>query len=100
MRTKNKVTLLMTLALSCVAQADLKVHEWGTFTSLVGSNGVPQHGMYHEDERLPDFVHDFGAQFALRDAENSRPTAAPAPAPRKPCHSKLCLGMKIFSQEI
>ena len=34
----------------------LVVHEWGTFTSLVGSNGQAQNGMYHEDEALPDFV--------------------------------------------
>ena len=43
-----------------------KAHEWGTFTSLVGSNGVTQDGMYHEDEPLPDFVHGFGeTQFLL-----------------------------------
>ncbi len=35
-------------------------HEWGTFTSLVGSNGRTQNGMYHEDEPLPNFVHGFG----------------------------------------
>ncbi len=35
-------------------------HEWGTFTSLVGSNGKTQTGMYHEDEHLPDFVYGFG----------------------------------------
>jgi hypothetical protein len=35
------------------------VHEWGTFTSLVGSNGQRQDGMFYEDEVLPDFVHNF-----------------------------------------
>jgi hypothetical protein len=38
----------------------MEIHEWGTFTSLVGSNGITQNGMYHEDEALPDFVHHFG----------------------------------------
>jgi len=31
-------------------------HEWGTFTSLVGSNGVAQQGLHHGDETLPSFV--------------------------------------------
>ena len=35
----------------------LIVHEWGTFTSLQGSDGVTLDGMHHEDERLPSFVH-------------------------------------------
>lgn len=35
-------------------------HEWGTFTSLLGSDGRTQNGMYHEDEPLPNFVHGFG----------------------------------------
>lgn len=48
------------LTLAARSNAELLVHEWGTFTSLVGSNGVTQHGMYHEDEVLPDFVHNFG----------------------------------------
>jgi hypothetical protein len=35
----------------------LVVHEWGTFTSVQGTNGVPLEGLHHEEERLPDFVH-------------------------------------------
>lgn len=34
-----------------------EVHEWGTFTSLQGSNGVALPGMHRDDEALPDFVH-------------------------------------------
>ena len=28
-------------------------HEWGTFTAVQGSNGVPLGGMSHEEESLP-----------------------------------------------
>ena len=42
------------------AQAKLTIHEWGTFTSFVGSNGELQDGMYQEDEELPNFVYNFG----------------------------------------
>jgi len=37
--------------------ADLLVHEWGTFTTLQGSDGVTLEGLQHEEEALPDFVH-------------------------------------------
>lgn len=58
MKTPSLLLLLTLTPLS--ALADFKVHEWGTFTSLVGSDGVTQDGMYHEDEKLPDFVYGFG----------------------------------------
>lgn len=35
----------------------LKVHEWGTFTTLHGSDGGSLSGLYYEEERLPDFVY-------------------------------------------
>jgi hypothetical protein len=35
----------------------LTVHEWGTFTSMIGSTGAQLEGLHHEEERLPDFVH-------------------------------------------
>lgn len=34
------------------------VHEWGTDTVLVGSDGAPQRGLHHEEEALPAFVYD------------------------------------------
>lgn len=34
----------------------LIAHEWGTFTSLQGSDGRNMDGMHHEEERLPNFV--------------------------------------------
>ncbi len=36
---------------------DLVVHEWGTFTSMQGSDGVTLDGLQHEEEGLPDFVY-------------------------------------------
>jgi len=35
----------------------LVVHEWGTFLSMNGSDGVTLDGMYHEEHALPEFVH-------------------------------------------
>jgi hypothetical protein len=35
----------------------LVVHEWGTFTSMQGSDGVVLEGLQHEEERLPSFVY-------------------------------------------
>lgn len=35
----------------------LVVHEWGTFTSVQGSNGIALEGLQHEEERLPPFVY-------------------------------------------
>ena len=34
------------------------VHEWGTDTVVVGSDGSLQRGMHHEEEDLPAFVYD------------------------------------------
>lgn len=51
-------TLLAACALVALASADpLVVHEWGTFTSIQGSDGVALEGLQHEEEALPGFVH-------------------------------------------
>ena len=34
------------------------VHEWGTNTFVVGSDGKPLRGLHHEEEGLPSFVFD------------------------------------------
>lgn len=39
------------------ARPPLIAHEWGTFTSVQGSDGVTLEGLHHEDEPLPPFVH-------------------------------------------
>lgn len=72
---------LSILLLSVAAQARLDVHEWGTFTSLVGSNGVARDGMFEEDEVLPDFVHNFGDQIAQIPRPEPRPEPQPTPLP-------------------
>jgi hypothetical protein len=42
------------------------VHEWGTLTSVVGSDGSTQPGLHHEEEDLPAFVADRMKQTELR----------------------------------
>jgi hypothetical protein len=34
------------------------VHEWGTNTVLIGSDGTPQRGLHHPGDDLPAFVYD------------------------------------------
>jgi hypothetical protein len=61
-----KFLVLMLLSLATAnANSTYKVHEWGTFTSLIGSDGTRQEGMFHEDEVLPNFVHNFGERSSL-----------------------------------
>jgi hypothetical protein len=36
----------------------LVVHEWGTFTSVAGSDGITLEGIQREEEGLPPFVYD------------------------------------------
>src|SRR5699024_8950266 len=38
--------------------ANYVAHEWGTFTSMVGTDGIALDGLHHEEESLPKFVHD------------------------------------------
>ena len=33
------------------------LHEWGTFTTVAGSDGVLLEGLSYEDHALPSFVH-------------------------------------------
>lgn len=44
------------------------VHEWGTDTVVVGSDGVSLRGLQHEEEALPGFVHDRLAAGMLADS--------------------------------
>src|SRR3954467_11139866 len=55
----NKLIISILIAAATQAYATegtLKVHEWGTFTSVQGSNGQVLGGMNHEEEQLPSFV--------------------------------------------
>jgi tetratricopeptide (TPR) repeat protein len=54
----SAVVLLATLgAARGNRTAGMVVHEWGTFLSMSGSDGVTLDGMYHEEHALPGFVH-------------------------------------------
>lgn len=75
----NNILILCTLLLSTPALSSYTVHEWGTFTSMIGSNGKAQDGMIGEDELLPDFVYNFGA--ANWPGPNSLKAAHPFPLP-------------------
>lgn len=58
------------------AKADYVVHEWGTFTCMVGQDGLVLEGLHREEEELPGFVHDL-----LRVEEVAR-TRSKLPASR------------------
>jgi hypothetical protein len=47
--------------------APLVVHEWGTFLTMNGSDGVVLDSMYHEEHALPGFVHAV-SEDQLRDS--------------------------------
>ena len=56
MKIKN-LALTALLLVAATAQADLVVHEWGTFSSVQGSDGTVLDGLQHEEEGLPSFVY-------------------------------------------
>lgn len=89
MRSRALLLSFVPLLFSQVSFAKFEVHEWGTFTSLVGSNGITQDGLYHEDEQLPDFVHPFGV--VLSDLFQPAPIIPVVPFPNPPS----CQNMKI-----
>lgn len=90
MRSIKITALILSTLYAPAGLAKFEAHEWGTFTSLVGSNGITQHGMYHEDEALPEFVHGFGV------TQNTPPT----PPRPKPCPRKFCFGDEFFANNL
>lgn len=78
------------LVVSKMGQAGYEAHEWGTFTSLVGSDGKTQNGMYHEDEVLPAFVHGFGET-------SPEPLPVSSPPPGR-CRGKGCFDDWVYDQ--
>jgi len=50
---------------------DLVVHEWGTFTTLSGSDGTLLNGLYLDEEQLPSFVHQY-QNFIATDVDRRR----------------------------
>jgi hypothetical protein len=49
-----------TIAMQPVSANDLIAHEWGTYTSVQGSDGSILNGLHHEEEKLPSFVYERG----------------------------------------
>ncbi len=76
---KHINSILMVLLLTQTARAEFKVHEWGTFTSVIGSNGKTQNGLYHEDEKLPGFIHGLGEVVTGSFSVNPPPPVFPFP---------------------
>jgi len=64
------------------------VHEWGTFTTVQGSDGVILDGLSHDEKDLPEFVHDlrkgrYGRNMAVRGIKMETPVVYfYAPEPR------------------
>ncbi len=52
----SSLLLLLSTAVSHAAPV-YQLHEWGTFTTVSGSDGVLLSGLEREEERLPAFVH-------------------------------------------
>lgn len=69
--------VLLATTQAVFAKYNFRAAEWGTFTSLQGSNGIAMPGMHHEEEQLPSFVHG-------RDPL----TETPAPQPPYRCRFK------------
>lgn len=74
----RSISLWLPLALAGLAPAQqgpalerdpLVVHEWGTFTSMQGSDGITLEGLQWEEEALPRFVHSLVRFDQQADAE-------------------------------
>ncbi len=67
-----KASLLLLISLPAVSLAwpVYQVHEWGTFTTVSGSDGVLLPGLQREEETLPAFAH---AHFGLENGQSPDP---------------------------
>lgn len=54
---KATTLALLLAALSGPLSAELTVHEWGTFTQVIASDGTVLDGLEQEEEPLPNFVY-------------------------------------------
>lgn len=65
MKRLNGLLLFLLISAGIFAQKKdsvITVHEWGTFTTLVGSDGKYLTGLYLDEEKLPDFVYNLGME--------------------------------------
>jgi hypothetical protein len=54
---KAPLLLLASFQVIALASPTYQLHEWGTFTTVAGSDGVLLSGLQREEELLPAFVH-------------------------------------------
>lgn len=69
MHRQRLVQLLSTITIACLltfgaSADDYTLHEWGTFTSVIGSDGSHLNGVQREDAPLPEFVYHLDPQNA------------------------------------
>ena len=57
-----------------IPEKNLVVHEWGTYTSLQGSNGIALEGLHHEEEIVPDFVYGRDQFSTANNGSGSKPS--------------------------
>ena len=54
---KTSCLLLASFPVIALASPTYQLHEWGTFTTVAGSDGILLSGLQREEELLPAFVH-------------------------------------------
>ncbi len=64
---KTTTHFIATLAFSLHAASAYQLHEWGTFTSVAGSDGTLLTGLQREEVELPAFVH---SHFGFENGQN------------------------------
>jgi hypothetical protein len=77
MKRAISILAIYSSLISPVMASSLTVHEWGTFTSFMGSNGELIEGLHHEDEPLPAFVHGLKKQSLLDRGHQPSPRRCP-----------------------
>ncbi|MBC8127220.1 MAG: hypothetical protein H8M99_08785 [Gloeobacteraceae cyanobacterium ES-bin-144] len=60
--------LLAAVVLCAQAAGAYQLHEWGTFTTVAGSDGILLSGLQREEETLPEFVH---AHFGFENGQTN-----------------------------
>lgn len=66
-----KAPILLSIASAAVCSASTyQLHEWGTFTTVAGSDGVLLEGLQREEERLPPFVY---SHFGMENGQTGDP---------------------------
>ena len=64
---KTATSFIAALTLLIHAASAYQLHEWGTFTTVAGSDGTLLTGLQREEEELPAFVH---SHFGFENGQN------------------------------